>query len=240
MKEARDQARAARALKSDPRGPGRSRRYVVNPADQVKLSVLSDDGLSALGVISCLTGVPGLCFVPRERSGEADAVLLVAAKVTGEVLQTIKAIHDESDGARCIVLVADIPGECAAVTAVMNGATSILPRSQVTAASLARTLQASLSGELVIPRRVVARLVERSRQFELIVREEHGITGGGLTLREAAVLRMLADGLSTAEISQSMNYAERTIKNVIQDVLARTGARSRTQAVAYAMRMGAI
>lgn len=213
---------------------------MVNSAAQVRLSVLSDDSLSALGVISCLDGVPGICVLPREQSDDADAVMLVVTKVTDKVLQTIKSIHEDSAGARCIVLIADIPSESTAATAVMNGAASIVPRAQVTAASLARALQASLSGQLVLPRRVVARLVERSRLFERIVREEHGITGGGLTLREAAVLRMLADGLSTAEIARSMNYAERTIKNVIQDVLARTGARSRTQAVAYAMRMGAI
>jgi DNA-binding NarL/FixJ family response regulator len=68
----------------------------------------------------------------------------------------------------------------------------------------------------------------------------HGITAGGLTTREVDVLKLLADGMSTVEIAQQLNYAERTIKNVIADMLSRLNLRNRTQAVSYAYRVGAI
>ena len=43
-----------------------------------------------------------------------------------------------------------------------------------------------------------------------------------LTDREFDVLRMLADGEGTRGIAQRLNYSERTVKNIVHDVLAKT------------------
>jgi DNA-binding NarL/FixJ family response regulator len=63
---------------------------------------------------------------------------------------------------------------------------------------------------------------------------------GLLTHRELAVLRMLADGEDTRGIAAELNYSERTIKNIVRDVLVKLGCRTRAQAVATATRQGAI
>ena len=54
------------------------------------------------------------------------------------------------------------------------------------------------------------------------------------------MLRLIADGYSTAEIAQQLCFAERTIKNVLQAVTGRWQVRNRSQAVAYALREGLI
>ncbi|WP_327250398.1 helix-turn-helix transcriptional regulator [Streptomyces sp. NBC_01244] len=54
--------------------------------------------------------------------------------------------------------------------------------------------------------------------------------------RELDVLRLLSEGLSTAEISARLNYSQRTIKAIIQRILVRQGLRNRPNAVAYALR----
>ena len=59
-----------------------------------------------------------------------------------------------------------------------------------------------------------------------------------LTHREQRVLTLIADGCSTREVAQRMNYSERTIKNVLQSVSERLHYRNRTQAVACAVRNG--
>jgi DNA-binding CsgD family transcriptional regulator len=61
-----------------------------------------------------------------------------------------------------------------------------------------------------------------------------------LTDREYDVLRMLADGDSTREIAEQLSYSERTVKNVVRDLLAKLGCRTRAHAVALAARQGAI
>ncbi len=59
-----------------------------------------------------------------------------------------------------------------------------------------------------------------------------------LTPREEAVLRLVAEGRSTAEIAAAVAYSERSVKNVIQAVTERLALRNRCHAVAHAVRSG--
>jgi DNA-binding NarL/FixJ family response regulator len=61
-----------------------------------------------------------------------------------------------------------------------------------------------------------------------------------LSERERDVLRLVAQGLPTREVAAQLCYSERTIKNVIHDVVTKLNARTRSQAVAHAMRDGLI
>jgi DNA-binding NarL/FixJ family response regulator len=61
-----------------------------------------------------------------------------------------------------------------------------------------------------------------------------------LTGREVHVLRLLADGGSTRDIAQRMSYSERTVKNIVHDVLGKLNGRTRAHAVAVASRRGII
>lgn len=61
-----------------------------------------------------------------------------------------------------------------------------------------------------------------------------------LTEREADVLRLMATGLSNAEIAQRMGVGPATAKTHVASVLAKTGARDRTQAVIAAYESGFI
>jgi DNA-binding NarL/FixJ family response regulator len=61
-----------------------------------------------------------------------------------------------------------------------------------------------------------------------------------LTGRELDVLRLLADGGSTRDIAQRMSYSERTVKNIVHDVLGKLNGRTRAHAVAVASRRGII
>ncbi len=67
-----------------------------------------------------------------------------------------------------------------------------------------------------------------------------GFTLTGLSQREADILRLIADGLDTAEIATTLSYSERTVKNVIYGVTHRLKLRNRSHAVAYALRAGMI
>jgi DNA-binding NarL/FixJ family response regulator len=56
----------------------------------------------------------------------------------------------------------------------------------------------------------------------------------GLTMREAEVLALLAEGLSNTEIAQRLYLSNATVKTHINRIFAKTGARDRAQAVRYA------
>jgi DNA-binding NarL/FixJ family response regulator len=61
-----------------------------------------------------------------------------------------------------------------------------------------------------------------------------------LTNRECDVLRMLADGESTRGIAQRLSYSERTVKNIVRDLLVKLNGKTRAHAVALAARQGVI
>jgi len=63
---------------------------------------------------------------------------------------------------------------------------------------------------------------------------------GALSPRMLDVLRLLADGCGTREVSRAIGFSERTVKTVAGEAQRRLGARNRAQAVAEAIRRGLI
>ena len=66
------------------------------------------------------------------------------------------------------------------------------------------------------------------------------LRGAGLTEREGEVLRLMARGLSNAEIARELLVGVETVKTHVGNVLAKVGARDRTQAVVAAYESGFI
>jgi DNA-binding NarL/FixJ family response regulator len=65
-------------------------------------------------------------------------------------------------------------------------------------------------------------------------------TPGGLSEREREVVRLIAAGLSNAEIASGLHLSEATIKSHITRILARLGLRDRTQIAVYAYEHGIV
>jgi DNA-binding NarL/FixJ family response regulator len=57
-----------------------------------------------------------------------------------------------------------------------------------------------------------------------------------LTRRELEILRLLTEGVSTAEAAQRLHVSQSTVRNHVQNLLSKLGVHSRLEAVAYATR----
>jgi DNA-binding NarL/FixJ family response regulator len=73
-----------------------------------------------------------------------------------------------------------------------------------------------------------------------LVVSRHGVGQPDLDERRLGILRLLAEGADTREISQSLQYSPSTIKGLIASIESELGSRNRTQAVATAIRRGLI
>jgi DNA-binding NarL/FixJ family response regulator len=117
------------------------------------------------------------------------------------------------------------------------GAIGILRKDTLTMAGLAAAVQAAASGAGVVTPELLGGLVRSAANGANGHRPTHQAT---LTDREQQVLSLIAAGHPTREVAQQLCYSERTVKNVLHDVVTKLNARSRSQAVAFAVREGLI
>ncbi len=95
---------------------------------------------------------------------------------------------------------------------------------------LVEALLAAARGESVLQPSVAAKVVARLAQLDAASRSRPQPLVVPLSDRELDVLRLLADGRSNREIAGELFLAEGTVKNHVTNVLAKLGARDRTQA----------
>jgi DNA-binding NarL/FixJ family response regulator len=95
---------------------------------------------------------------------------------------------------------------------------------------LVEAVLAAARGESVLQPSVAAKVVARLAQLDAATRSRPQPLVVPLSDRELDVLRLLADGRSNREIAGELFLAEGTVKNHVTNVLAKLGARDRTQA----------
>jgi DNA-binding NarL/FixJ family response regulator len=118
------------------------------------------------------------------------------------------------------------------VEAIEAGVTGALLRGDANPNTFLHTLRSAAAGNGSLPTAVLGRLLSRPRV---------GLRGAGdLTDRELGVLRLLSKGETTHQIAADLCYSEKTVKNIVHDVLVRMNCRNRAQAVALATRRGLI
>lgn len=91
--------------------------------------------------------------------------------------------------------------------------------------ALVRAVLGVRSGDLPMPRRLAAQLVQR-----LIKAPATHLGTGGLSPREVDVLRLIADGLTDREAGEALGISPRTVGRHVGSILDKLGARNRADA----------
>lgn len=187
------------------------------------------------GLVSCLDGFDGIgrveavsCIADawsHPALGEAQVVLVDAMlDGAGDFVTSVLQFTDT----RVVALASNSDVERLAKL-VDAGAVAALVREDLTPERLGLSLRAVAAGATTMLATYRSSLPAASVA-----------TGPELTAREQRVLALVADGLPTREIGEELHYSERTVKKVLGDVVVKLGARSRSQAIARAVRQGII
>jgi DNA-binding NarL/FixJ family response regulator len=195
----------------------------------VRVSVRATDPLVRAGLLGELKNKPGIRLVD-DNAAETDVVLVVAE--TG--------LRDLLTSSTRLVLVADQPRQAEVWAAIEHGLAVLVPRSEATTARLLRAIADAHHGRGDLPADQLGRLLRELSRLHEETLAPRDLTLSGLSNRETEVLRLLADGLDTAEIATQLSYSERTVKNILHGMLNRLGLRNRAHAVAHGLRHGLI
>ncbi|HET9456385.1 MAG TPA: response regulator transcription factor [Candidatus Limnocylindrales bacterium] len=206
--------------------------------EQIPVVVCAADPLSRAGIISQLRRVHGFSIASVDEPPDGAVALMVADGMSDEVAAELRALHGRGI-ARVVLLVARVDDRDL-LAAVEAGVSGVIRRSEATAGNMAAAIRSAAAGEGTLSPDLLGRLLRQVGQLQRQVLSPRGLTFSGLTERETAVLRLLAQGFDTAEVGRRLFYSERTVKNIIHDVTSRLELRNRAHAVAYAIREGLI
>ena len=123
--------------------------------------------------------------------------------------------------------------------ALRAGASGFLLK-EATGDQLVEAVRVVAAGEAMLAPSVTRRLLERMAQDTAASAHDGREIRDLLSARELDVLRLVARGLSNAEIGETLHLAETTVKSHVQSMLAKLGVRDRLQAAVAAYDSGLV
>ncbi|MEU5403804.1 response regulator transcription factor [Streptomyces sp. NPDC005963] len=214
-----------RAVIADDQALVRTGFGMILAADGIEVAAEAADGAEALAAV---------------RRTRPDVVLMDIRmpQMDGiEATRRIVANGDHNDTRVIILTTYDLDHYVyAAITAGASGflLKDVSPEQLVAAVRMVQSGDALLAP--TITRRLIERFAERDEASPAIVRRDLS----GLTPRELEVLRLLATGLSNAELAERLFLSPTTVKTHIGRILSKLDLRDRVQAVILAYETGLI
>jgi DNA-binding NarL/FixJ family response regulator len=188
------------------------------------------------GVVTCLQS-EGFAIAGESADLEPEPDLAEAAVLLFDIdavgLARATALAQRHD-ARLVGLVREAR-EDRLYDSLTAGLAGVLVRADLTPSRLVTCLRAVTEGNGSIPPDLLGQMLAG-----LARGAPRGAAGGQLARREVDVLQLLAEGETTRDIASRLAYSERTVKNIVHDVLVKLNCRTRAHAVALGTRQGLI
>ncbi|MEU8794021.1 response regulator transcription factor [Streptomyces sp. NPDC048643] len=218
---------ALRAVIADDQALVRTGFGMILAADGIEVTAEAADGAEAVDAV---------------RRTRPDVVLMDIRMPRMDGIEATRRIlagaPDGTDGTRVIILTTyDLDHYVyAALTAGASGflLKDVTPEHLVAAVRLVR------SGDALLAPAITRRLIERFAHRQESPRNGLRRDLSGLTPRELEVLRLLATGLSNAELADRLFLSPTTVKTHVGRILSKLDLRDRVQAVVLAYESGLI
>jgi DNA-binding NarL/FixJ family response regulator len=209
----------------------------------IRVVIVDDEPLIRSGLRAIVDAEPDLTVVgeaadgaevvPLVRRTGPDVVLMDVRMPAVDGIQATRLLLDGAGGPKVLV-VTTFENDDYVYDALRAGASGFLLKRTPPAEIVAGIRTVAGSESLLFPEaiRSLARAYAGSRP------EPAGLEHAQLTEREQDVLRLMARGMSNAEIAAELYLGLQTIKTHVANLLAKLGARDRTQAVIAAYESG--
>ena len=213
----------------------------------IRVLICDDQALVRGGFRAIVDAQPDLEVVGEAENG-AEAVALAERRAPDVILMDIRMpVLDGVEATRRLVANGS-PARVLVLTtfdldeyvhaAIRAGASGFLLK-DVTPAKLLEAIRVVAAGDALLAPSVTRRLLERFATT--LPQHDHSSEAlAELTARETEVLRLLAGGLSNAEIADALVVSEATVKTHISSLLRKLGLRDRVQAVILAYETGLV
>ena len=212
----------------------------------VRIVVVDDQDVVRAGFAALLATQPDFAVVGTAADG-AEATRLSRGLHPDVVLMDVRMpVMDGIEATRRIAACSDRPRIIMLTTfdldehvydALSAGASGFLLK-EVTAEGLFDAVRVVAAGEALLAPTVTRRLIGEFLRTRPVARASTPL--GTLTPRETEVLRLVAEGLSNAEIADRLVLSGQTVKSHVSRMLAKLGLRDRAQAVVAAYESGLV
>ena len=204
-------------------------------ASPIRILVVDDHPVVRQGVAGLVDGQPDMSIVAQAANGREalqqfrahhpDIVLMDLQMPEMCGVEALIAIRDEAPDARIIILTT-YAGDARVLRAIKVGARGYLLKSALHR-ELVDTIRAVHAGKKSLSPEVSYELAEHA-------------TDAALTPAEVRVLRLIAEGNANKEIATQLSVSEETVKGQVRSILAKLGAKDRTQATMIGVKRGII
>jgi DNA-binding NarL/FixJ family response regulator len=194
--------------------------------------VASLDFLDRVECVDEADGVRAAC--EHEALAAADVVILDLTIPGGR--EFLLSLSDHTAG-RVIACTSDCD-EASVSGAVEVGAIGYLRKETLTQDLLQAAIHAAAVGAAIIGPDMLRGIVRHAAEDPDAGPSR--FASQPLSDREQQVLGLISEGYPTREVAEQLSYSERTVKNVLHDIVMKLNVRSRSQAVAHAVRDGLI
>jgi DNA-binding NarL/FixJ family response regulator len=185
------------------------------------------------------TAADGAEAVQACRELGPDVVLMDVRMPGIDGIQATRAITGAAQGCPRVLILTTFDLDEYVYDALRAGASGFLLK-DVTAERLFEAVRVVAAGQALLAPTVTRRLITEFAQQRTAPDAPAAGALAALTPRETQVLRLIAAGLSNAEIAVRLVVTEETVKTHVSRVLNKLGLRDRTQAVVIAYESGLI
>jgi DNA-binding NarL/FixJ family response regulator len=202
----------------------------------IRVMLVDDHPVVREGLRGMLEAEPDLTVVSEAGSGE-EAVAVARVVEADVILMDLRMRDLDGVGAteqilaehpaRKVVVLTTYETDADILRAVEAGAAGYLLK-DASRADLANAIRAAARGETVLAPSVAGKLVDRVRRP----------VPHTLSAREVEVLRLVAKGLTNADIGRSLHISEATVKTHLLRTFSKLDVSDRTAAVTTAMSRG--